>query len=291
MTLFQTSAPSSAPELALSGEEAMRRFGGLQRLYGVPGAQRIQQAHVVVVGIGGVGSWAAEALARSGLARLTLIDMDHISESNINRQIHALSTTTGQSKVLAMQERIALIHPDCQVDAVDDFVSPANWPLCLPAQPDAVIDACDQIKAKVAMAHWALQTGVGFVTVGAAGGKRLAHKVDIGDLAHITHDPLLSQLRYRLRKHHGAAKGEKSMGIQGVFSREPVAAPDATCAIEGDGSLNCHGYGSVVSVTATFGMCAASAILNFLASSPKMSKNKGYNLSLAAVQSPAAKGP
>ncbi len=249
-----------------------RRFGGLQRLYGVAGAERIRQAHVVVVGIGGVGSWAAEALARSGVARLTLIDMDHISESNINRQIHALSSTTGQSKVLAMQERIALIHPQCQVDAVDDFVSPENWPALLPCKPDAVIDACDQVKAKVSLAQWALSEGVGFITVGAAGGKRLAHKVDVEDLSRITHDPLLAQLRYRLRKHHGAARGDKRIGIQGVFSRESVAPPDASCAIDGDGSLNCHGYGSVVSVTATFGMCAASEILNFLALIPEKAK-------------------
>lgn len=242
-----------------------RRFGGLQRLYGVQGADRIRQAHVVVVGIGGVGSWVAEALARSGVARLTLIDMDHIAESNINRQIHALSTTTGQAKVQAMRERIALIHADSQVDVIDEFVSTDNWPALLPCQPDALIDACDQVSAKVAMAHWALQNQVGFITVGAAGGKRLAHKVDVDDLSKITHDPLLAQLRYRLRKHHGAARGDKRMGIQGVFSREAVAPPDASCAVEGDGSLNCHGYGSVVSVTATFGMCAASEILNFLA--------------------------
>jgi tRNA threonylcarbamoyladenosine dehydratase len=250
-----------------------RRFGGLQRLYGVQGAQNIRQAHVAVVGIGGVGSWVAEALARSGVARLTLIDMDHIAESNINRQIHALTSTTGQAKVQAMLQRIALIHPQCQVDAVDDFVSPENWPGVLPCRPDAVIDACDQVKAKVAMAQWALENQVGFITVGAAGGKRLAHKVDIDDLSKITHDPLLAQLRYRLRKHHGAAKGDKRIGIQGVFSREAVAPPDASCAIEGDGSLNCHGYGSVVSVTATFGMCAASEILNFLASGLRRPKN------------------
>lgn len=242
-----------------------RRFGGLQRLYGVSGAKRIRQAHVVVVGIGGVGSWAAEALARSGIARLTLIDMDHIAESNINRQIHALTSTTGQAKVQAMRERIALIHPDGQVDAVDDFVSPENWPGLLPAQPDAVIDACDQVKAKVAMAQWAIDNRAGFVTVGAAGGKRLAHKVDVEDLSAITHDPLLAQVRYRLRKHHGAARDGQRMGVRGVFSRESVAPPDASCAVDGDGSLNCHGYGSVVSVTATFGMCAASEILNFLA--------------------------
>lgn len=247
-------------------EESQRRFGGLQRLYGMAGAERIRQAHVVVVGIGGVGSWAAEALARSGVARLTLVDMDHIAESNINRQIHALTSTTGQAKVEAMRERIALIHPGCRVDAVDDFVSPENWPALLPAMPDAVIDACDQVKAKVAMAVWALRHPVGFITVGAAGGKRLAHQVDVADLSRITHDPLLAQLRYRLRKHHGAAKGDKRIGVQGVFSRESVAPPDASCAMEGDGSLNCHGYGSVVSVTATFGLCAASEILNFLAS-------------------------
>ena len=242
-----------------------RRFGSLQRLYGVQGAQQIRQAHVVVVGIGGVGSWAAEALARSGVTRLTLVDLDHIAESNINRQIHALTSTTGQAKVEAMRERIAMIHPECLVDAIDEFVTPENWPGLLPCLPDAVIDACDQVKAKVAMAQWALQHKVGFITVGAAGGKRLAHKVDIDDLSKITHDPLLAQLRYRLRKQHGAARGDKRMGIQGIFSREAVAPPDASCAIEGDGSLNCHGYGSVVSVTATFGMCAASEILNFLA--------------------------
>jgi tRNA A37 threonylcarbamoyladenosine dehydratase len=250
-----------------------RRFGGLQRLYGVQGANQIRQAHVVVVGVGGVGSWAAEALARSGVARLSLIDMDHIAESNINRQIHALSTTTGQAKVLALRERIALIHGHCHVDAIDAFVTPDNWPGLLPCQPDALIDACDQVSAKVALAHWAMQSHVGFITVGAAGGKRMAHKVDVDDLSYITHDPLLAQLRYRLRKHHGAARGDQRMGIQGVFSREAVAPPHASCALEGDGSLNCHGYGSVVSVTATFGMCAAAEILNFLAAGSQRSKN------------------
>lgn len=249
----------------LDTDIAERRFGGLERLYGVTGAQRIRRSHVVVVGIGGVGSWAAEALARSGVARLTLVDMDHIAESNINRQIHALTSTTGQAKVDAMRERIALIHPQCLVDSVDEFVSAENWPSLLPSVPDALIDACDQVSAKVAMADWAMRHKIGFITVGAAGGKRLAHKVDVEDLSRITHDPLLAQLRYRLRRHHGAAKGDKRMGVQGVFSRESVAPPDASCLLEGDGSLNCHGYGSVVSVTATFGMCAASEILNFLA--------------------------
>lgn len=246
-----------------------RRFGGLERLYGVDSAARIRQAHVAVAGIGGVGSWTAEALARCGVRRLTLIDMDHIAESNVNRQIHALTSTLGQAKAQAMRERIAQIHPFCEVDVVDDFVSPENWPGLLPALPDAVIDACDQVKAKLAMALWCLREKVPFVTVGAAGGKRLAHKVDIDDLAHVTHDPLLAQLRYRMRKHHGAPRQGKRIGVRCVFSREPVAGPDASCALQGDGSLNCHGYGSMVGVTATFGMCAATEVLNMLVQSRK----------------------
>lgn len=245
--------------------DLQRRFSGLERLYGVPGAARIRAAHVAVVGIGGVGSWAVEALARSGVGRLTLIDLDHVAESNINRQIHALNSTLGQAKVLAMQDRIAQINPACQVTCIEEFAEPGNWPQLLPAGVDAVIDACDQVKAKTAMAAWARQTKGLFIAAGAAGGKRLAHKVDIDDLAHTTHDPLLAQLRYRLRKEHGAPREGKKIGIACVFSREAVAPPDASCAVAGDGSLNCEGYGSTVSVTATFGQCAAGWVLDELA--------------------------
>jgi tRNA A37 threonylcarbamoyladenosine dehydratase len=242
--------------------DADRRFGGLERLYGVSGARQIRAAHVAVIGIGGVGSWAVEALARSGVGRLTLIDLDHVSESNINRQIHALESTLGQAKVLAMRERIAQINPDCDVHCVEEFVEPGNWPGLLPQGVDAVIDACDQVRAKTAMAAWALKSKSTFIAVGAAGGKRLAHKVDIEDLSNTTHDPLLAQLRYRLRKEHGAAREGRKIGIACVFSREAVSPPDASCAVAGDGSLNCSGYGSLVSVTATFGQCAAGWVLN-----------------------------
>lgn len=258
-----------------------RRFGGLARLYGAAGAKKIRAAHVIVVGLGGVGSWAAEALARSGVARLTLIDFDHIAESNINRQIHALDNTLGQAKVLAMRERIAHIHPGCTVDVVEEFVEAANWPDIAGVQGGegvAVIDACDQVRAKTAMAAWALRSRAVFISVGAAGGKRHAHKVDIDDLAQVTHDPLLAQLRYRLRKEHGAAR-KGTIGVACVFSREAVMQPAAAamtgdseaeaCAIAGeaqsDGSLNCHGYGSVVSVTSTFGVCAAGWVLDKIA--------------------------
>lgn len=250
---------------ALPQADLERRFGGLARLFGVEGAARIRAAHVAVVGIGGVGSWAAEALARSGVGRLTLIDLDHVAESNINRQIHALSTTLGQAKVFAMAERIALINPECRVECIEEFVDASNWPAILPAPVSAVIDACDQVKAKAAMAAWALKTRLPFVSVGAAGGKRLAHKVVVDDLAHTTHDPLLAQLRYRLRKEQGAARDGKRIGIACVFSREAVAPPHASCDVqEGDGSLNCHGYGSSVAVTATFGQCAAGWVLDRL---------------------------
>lgn len=249
--------------------DAARRFGGLDRLYGVAGAARIRVAHVVVVGIGGVGSWAVEALARSGIGRITMVDMDHVSESNINRQIHATQLTLGQSKIAAMQDRIALINPECNVTCVDDFVTPENWLSLLPIDVDVVIDACDQVHAKVAMAAWAIQQKSSkklFISVGAAGGKRLAHLVDIDDLSKTTHDPLLAQLRYRLRKEHAAAREGRKIGVNCIFSRETVKQPNkVNDADSTDNTLNCHGYGSVVSVTATFGQCAAGWALDKLA--------------------------
>jgi tRNA A37 threonylcarbamoyladenosine dehydratase len=245
-----------------------RRFAGLARLYGQAGADRITRAHVAVIGIGGVGSWAAEALARSGVARLTLVDLDHVSESNINRQVQALDATVGQAKVLAMRERIHAFNPACEVHGIEEFVDANNWPALLPEGVDAVIDACDQVNAKTHMAAWALRTRVIFIAVGAAGGKRFAHQVDIDDLARTTHDPLLAQLRYRLRKQHGAARDAKKIGLSVVFSREAITPPDASCAPQQDAGLNCHGYGSVVSVTATFGQCAAGWVLDQLSRAP-----------------------
>ena len=254
------------PAIDIEAADVERRFGGLARLYGSVGAARIRAAHVAVVGIGGVGSWAAEALARSGVGQLTLIDLDHVAESNVNRQIHALTDSIGQAKVQAMRERIGLIHPGCVVHGVEEFVGPDNWPALLPAPVHAVIDACDQVAAKLAMAAWALRTGACFVTVGAAGGKRHAERVQIDDIAAVTHDPLIAQLRYRLRRHHGAPTGGQRIGVAAVFSRENVVMPEACDAPqEVDGSLNCHGYGSTVAVTATFGLCAAGWVLDQVA--------------------------
>lgn len=278
MSHADAAATAADPVWSSDEMDLQRRFGGLERLYGVAGAARIRQAHVVVVGIGGVGSWTAEALARSGVGRLTLIDLDHVAESNINRQVHALTGTIGQAKIEAMRDRIAQINPLCQVRCVDEFVEPDNWLALLPADADAVVDACDQVKAKSTMAAHARKTRQCFISVGAAGGKRLAHLVDIGDLSAVTHDPLLAQLRYRLRRQHGAPKDGKRMGVSCVFSREAVAPPDASCAIEGDGSLNCHGYGSTVAVTATFGQCAAGWVIDQLSRGPSRTNHASERL-------------
>jgi len=238
-----------------------RRFGGLRRLYGDAAYARLRAARVAVVGLGGVGSWAVEALARSGVAELTLIDLDHVAESNINRQVQATGTTLGQAKALALGERVADIHPGCRVHAIEEFVDETNWPALLPHPVDALIDACDQVRAKAALAAWAIANHVPFVTVGAAGGKHRAQAVEVGDLTAVTHDPLLASLRQRLRKGHGAARNG-AIGVQCVFSRETVTAPAGECDV--DGSLNCHGYGSSVAVTATFGMVAASVAIDAL---------------------------
>lgn len=239
-----------------------RRFSGLERIYGVEGAKAIRGAHVVVVGLGGVGSWAVEALARSGVNTLSLIDMDHVSESNINRQIQANSQTLGMAKITAMQERIALINPQSQVHCIDAFVDTENFQSLLASDISAVIDACDQVSAKTAMAQWARTQPVHFISVGAAGGKRQTHSIDIADLSAVTHDPLLAQVRYRLRKYHGAPKEGKKIGVACVFSTEPVKPPDASCDLQSDGSLNCHGYGSLVTVTASFGMSASGWVID-----------------------------
>jgi len=243
-----------------------RRFGGLDRLFGLTAAERIRNAHVAVIGIGGVGSWTAEALARSGVGRLTLVDFDQVAESNINRQIHAVQASLGQAKVVAMRERILSFFPECEVTCVEAFAEPDNWPAILPAGIDAVIDACDQTRAKTAIASWAKKTSAMHVMVGAAGGKRCAEKIAVADLLEVSHDPLLAKVRYQLRKEFAVTGVQKKLGITCVYSPEAVAPPDDSCGVTGDGSLNCHGFGSLVTVTASFGLCAAGVILNKLGS-------------------------
>lgn len=251
-----------------------RRFGGIARLYGEPGLARITAGHVCVIGIGGVGSWAAEALARSAVGHITLIDLDHVAESNTNRQIHALDGEFGKAKVQAMAERIRAINPACRVTGIEDFVTAENVAQLLPPC-DVVLDAIDNVRAKAALIAHCRDAGIFIVTTGGAGGRRDPTRIQVADLARTTQDPLASTLRARLRKEYGFTReAKKKFGIECVFSDEPVVRPESSepvCAADDEpGSiqvpqgLNCAGYGSAVTVTATFGLVAAARVLDQL---------------------------
>lgn len=244
--------------------DAQRRFSGVRRLYGDMGFMRLQQAHVLVIGIGGVGSWTVEALARNAIGKLTLIDLDNIAESNINRQIHALDTTLGKAKVTAMRERIAKIHPQCEVIEIEDFVTAENLTQMLAGQPDVVVDCMDDTKAKTALAAYCMAQQRALIMVGSAGGKLDATRLRLADLAHVQGDRMLAKVRNQLRRDHGFAKASDhhkaaKFGIAAVYSDEPVARPEAACETPQTGltGLHCAGYGSSVSVTASAGFIAA----------------------------------
>jgi tRNA A37 threonylcarbamoyladenosine dehydratase len=252
-----------------SDSDFSRRFGGLARLYGGDGAARIAAAHVCVVGIGGVGSWAAEALARSGIGRLTLIDLDHVAESNVNRQIQALTETLGQAKVLAMKERIAAINPTCVVRTIEEFVTEQNVAELIPAC-DAVLDAIDQVRPKAAMIAHCRRGKIPVVTTGGAGGRTDPARLKVDDLSRTTQDALASKLRARLRKEYGFPRdAKKKFGVACVYSDEPIRRPvaEAACDLDEPGlhGLSCAGYGSSVCVTAAFGFAAAARLLGILA--------------------------
>jgi tRNA A37 threonylcarbamoyladenosine dehydratase len=262
-----------ADSAALLDADAARRFGGVARLYGEQSAVRLRAAHVAVVGVGGVGSWTAEALARSGVGALTLIDLDHIAESNTNRQIHALGDHYGRAKVDAMAERCRAINPLLRVACVEEFVTPENVDALMPVC-DAVVDCIDQVSAKAALLAWCRARRIAAVTCGAAGGRVEPTRIRQADLALASGDPLLAKVRYRLRRHFGFPRERSGrvprFGIAAVFSDEPVRRPAADCdpgASLGHG-LACSGYGSSVAVTAPLGFTAAAWILNHLAALP-----------------------
>lgn len=245
--------------------DAERRFAGVARLYGAAAAAALRAAHVVVVGIGGVGSWAAEALARSGVGTLTLIDLDHIAESNINRQVHALENELGKAKVLAMQERIAQISPQCVVHCVEEFVSAENVAQLIPAAT-LVLDCIDQVPAKAALVAHCRKAGQPIVVCGAGGGRIDPTRIKSGDLARVTGDPLLARLRYLLRRDHGFAReGSKRVpkfGVTAVYSDEPVRKPAG--GMNENAGLACAGYGSSVMVTAPLGFAVAACAVQQL---------------------------
>lgn len=253
-----------------------RRFGGIARLYGAAGLARLQAAHVCVIGIGGVGSWAAEALARSAVGAITLIDLDHVAESNINRQIQAADATLGMAKIEAMARRISGYAPDCRLTLIDDFLDADNVGLILPAC-DGIVDAIDNVRAKAALIAHCKKNKIRLITTGGAGGRVDPTRIQVDDLSRTIQDALASNVRARLRKEYGFTRDpKKKFGIDCVFSPEQLRRPqNASCEIPepGDGTaaaaappqgLNCAGYGSSVAVTATFGMVAAARIIEKL---------------------------
>ena len=250
--------PSAQPRPSFADE---RRFGGLARLVGTVGLARLHAAHVCVVGVGGVGSWSVEALARSGVGRLTLIDLDHVAESNINRQVHALESTLGSAKIAVMRERIAQISPNCQVTEVDDFVTADNASALIPA--DAwLIDAIDQPRAKAAMIALARARRQSVVVCGAAGARTDPLALSREDLALTRGDALLASVRARLRREHGFPReAGRRFGVVAICSREAPASRGARGG-EAGAPLACAGYGSAVTVTATMGLAAAAWVID-----------------------------
>lgn len=251
-----------------------RRFGGIARLYGTAALDRFAAAHVCVVGIGGVGSWVVEALARSGVGALTLVDLDNVAESNVNRQIHALDGQFGRPKVDAMAERVRAINPSCRVITREEFVELDNLEQLVTPDYDCLVDCIDAFKVKAALIAHCRRNRIRLVTVGGAGGQTDPLKIRLTDLYKTQHDPLLAKTRKLLRKAYGFPKNPKRrFDVPSVYSDEQQVYPDGSgevcqtkpAAGEADSSLNCAGFGSSMAVTATFAMVATAQVLKRLA--------------------------
>lgn len=247
-----------------------RRFSGVARLYGEPAWRAFQRARVCVVGIGGVGSWVVEALARSGIGELTLIDLDHISESNVNRQIHALEPDFGKAKIQAMRERVAGINPGCRVDCVDEHVTADNVTTLIDCQRfDFVVDCADSFRSKAALISHCRRSCCPIITVGGAGGQCDPSRIRVDDLSRSVHDPLLASTRRQLRRRHGFRKSG-IMGVQCVYSLEQSRYPQADGSVAPvrpapvDGSLHCGGLGSAAHLTGSFAFAAVARVLDRL---------------------------
>ncbi len=249
-----------------------RRFGGVSRLYGEAGLAKLQAMHLCVIGIGGVGSWAAEALARNAVGKITLIDLDNIAESNVNRQLHAVDGAFGMAKVTAMRERILSINPACQVTEIEEFITVDNIQQILHFHTDGIVDCIDDAYAKAALAAYCKSKQIPLVVTGGAGGRVDATQISTADLANVNGDKLLAKVRNLVRKNYGFPKGkdglkqkQTKMGVFCVYSDEPIIKPVETCEVDaGVTGLNCAGYGSSVCVTAPFGFAAAGLLLKQL---------------------------
>lgn len=241
-----------------------RRFGGITRLYGNKAAENFSSAQICVLGIGGVGSWAVEAFARSGVGHLMLMDMDHVAESNINRQLPALESTLGQSKIAVMADRIREINPECSIQPVDDFLSLENIEEWITGDYAWVVDCIDSSRIKAALISHCRRYKIKIITAGGAGGKRDPGQIRVSDLSRTEHDPLLSKTRRLLRQNHQFTSNPKRrFAIPAVWSSEqPIRLEqiDQTQASH----LNCGGLGSSMPVTAGFGLAAVAYVLERL---------------------------
>lgn len=251
-------------------EMLLSRFSGLGRIYGKREAELLPQLRICVVGIGGVGSWSVEALARSGVGHLTLIDPDDVTEGNINRQLHALDSTVGKPKVHVMQDRVAQINPQCRCQVIEDYLVEKNLEALLDRQFDYVIDAIDSIRFKAAMINFCRRRKIKVVTTGGAGGRSDPTQVSIADLSLTWNDALAAKVRKRLRSDYGYTTNPKRrFGVECVFSSEQprFPRPDGSVTHAKPGikgvDLDCeHGYGSASHVTGVFGLFAASRAIN-----------------------------
>ena len=243
-----------------------QRFGGIGRLYTPEGLAKLRQSHVCVIGIGGVGSWAVEALARTGIGKITMIDMDDICVTNINRQIHALTGTVAQLKTEAMKERVEKINPECVVEIIDDFITPENIPEYLNRGYDYVLDAIDSVRTKVALIAYCKRNKIKLITTGGAGGQTDPSKIQIADLSKTIQDPLAARVRSLLRKEYNFSQNPKrKFGIDCVFSTQPLIFPKMGEGCEVSATMNCaNGFGAVTMVTATFGFFAVSRLVDKL---------------------------
>ncbi len=249
------------------------RFGGIARLYGQVGLEKLRAAHVGVIGIGGVGTWAAEALARSGIGAITLVDLDEVCVTNINRQLHALTETVGRSKVEAMADRIRAINPDCRVTLEQKFFNAQTAEELLAPKFDFVLDAIDDMTNKLLLLVRCRERKIPVIACGGAGGRRELTSVRVGDLSKASHDKLLAEVRRRLRTEHGYPAGQSEMAVPCVYSVERTVYPQAdgsVCemrsAAEDGTRLNCNGgLGSATFVTGAFGFAAAGFVVRKIA--------------------------
>ncbi|PVX32388.1 tRNA A37 threonylcarbamoyladenosine dehydratase [Pasteurella langaaensis DSM 22999] len=243
-----------------------QRFGGIGRLYTADGLARLRQAHICVIGIGGVGSWVVEALARSGIGKITMIDMDDICVTNINRQIHALTGNVGKLKTEVMAERVALINPECDVEIIDDFLSSENLADYLDRGYDYVIDAIDSVKTKAALIAYCKRHKIKVITIGGAGGQTDPTQIQIADITKTIQDPLIAKVRSILRKDYYFSQNPKrKFGVDCVFSTQPLIFPKMSEGCEISATMNCaNGFGAATMITATFGFFAVSRVIDKL---------------------------